>query len=335
MKKILITGAGGYIGSVATYLFLQKGYEVVAIDNFSRGFRQPLEVLQEKFGKEKFRFYEADLREDLSPVFDKEPNIDAVVHYAALCSVPESMAQPELYFSNDTWGCSHLVETMMQYNVKNLVFSSTCAVYGESQYVPLDEKHPKNPISPYGDSKRMAEEVIQWYGKLKGLNYVMLRYFNVCGASDDSLIGDSKKPSFHLMQNAVRGALGIEPFKLMCPKVDTPDGTPIRDYVNVVDLNEAHALALEYLFDGGASDVFNLGTGNGNSVLEIVRKVEEVTGKKIDLSEGPTRAGDPARLYANNDKAKRILKWNPSHNLEDSVKSLVNWYSQRPNGWDY
>lgn len=334
MKKILITGAGGYIGSVSTYLFLQKGYEVVAVDNYSRGFRQPLEVLQEKFGTEKLRFYEVDLRQDISAVLEKEPGIEAVVHYAAFCSVPESMAQPDLYFSNDTWGCANLIDAMTQHGIKNIVFSSTCAVYGESQYVPIDEKHPKNPISPYGDSKRMAEQVIEWYGKLKDLKYVMLRYFNVCGASDDSLIGDSKKPSFHLMQNAVRGAMGIEPFKMVCPKVDTPDGTPIRDYVNVVDLNEAHVLALEYLFNGGASDVFNLGTGNGNSVREIIHKVEEVTGKKIDITEGPTRAGDPARLFANNDKAKQLLKWNPSRDLEASVKSLVKWYEAHPHGWE-
>ncbi len=320
---------------VATYLFLQKGYEVVGLDNLSRGYREPLEVLQEKFGKRNFRFYDADLRNDLTFVFQEEKNIDAVVHYAALCKVPESMQDPGAYFSNDTWGCANLVEHMTQNGIKNLVFSSTCAVYGESQYVPLDEKHPKNPISPYGDSKKMAEEIVQWYGKLKGLNYVMMRYFNVCGASDDSLLGDSKKPSYHLMQNAVRGALGIEPFELQCPKVDTPDGTPIRDYVNVVDLNEAHLLAVEYLFNGGESNVFNLGTGDGNSVMEIVNKVQEVTGTKMEIKEGETRAGDPARLFANNSKVKEVLGWNPKRSIEDSVKSLVAWYKARPNGWEY
>jgi UDP-glucose 4-epimerase len=334
MKKIIITGAGGYIGSVAAYLFLQKGYEVIGLDNYSRGYKQPLEVLQEKFGEEKFRYYDVDLRNDLSPIFEKEKDITAIVHYAALCKVPESMQDPGLYFSNDTWGCANLVDMATKNGIKYFVFSSTCATYGESQYVPIDEKHPTNPISPYGESKLMAEKIVQWYGQLKDLNYVMLRYFNVCGASDDALLGDSKKPSFHLMQNAVRGAMGIEPFQLVCPKVDTPDGTPIRDYVNVVDLNEAHVLALEYLMNGGKSDIINLGTGTGNSVLEIVHKVEEVTGKKIDITEGPTRAGDPARLFANNDKAKQVLGWNPKRTIEDSVRSLVKWYEQHPHGWE-
>lgn len=334
MKKILITGAGGYIGSVASYLFLQKGFEVIGVDNFSRGFQQPLNLLQSKFGSDKFRWYKADLRDSIHEVFEKEESIQAVVHYGALCSVPESMQQPDLYFSNDAWGCANLLKVMTDHQVRQIVFSSTCAVYGESHYVPIDEKHPKNPISPYGEAKRMAEQMMEWYARLKGLRYVMLRYFNVCGASDDSLIGDSKKPSFHLMQNAVRGALGIEKFQLVCPKVDTPDGTPIRDYVNVVDLNEAHILALEYLLQEGKSDVFNLGTGNGNSVLEIIQKVEQVTGQKIDITPGETREGDPARLYANNQKAKQVLGWNPSRSLEHSVKSLVEWYKVHPHGWD-
>lgn len=170
---------------------------------------------------------------------------------------------------------------MTKFQVKNIVFSSTCAVYGESTYIPIDEKHPINPISAYGESKRMSEKIIEWYAKLKGLRYLLLRYFNVCGASDDSIFGDSKKPSFHLMQNAIRGALGIEPFQLTYPEVETSDKSPIRDYVNIVDLNQAHLLGLEYLLKGGKSDVINLGTGSGNSVLEIIKKVEEITGKKL------------------------------------------------------
>lgn len=334
MKKILITGAGGYIGSNACYVFLQKGYEVVGLDNFVRGFRQPLEVLQSKFGKEKLRFYKADLTGDISEVFAKEKNIDAVIHYAAFCNVGESMQHPELYFSNNTFGSANLLHSMTEHGIKNLIFSSTCAVYGQSEYMPLDEKHPINPLSVYGESKRMSEKEIEWYAHQKDLKYVMLRYFNVCGASDDSLIGDSKKPSFHLMQNAVRSALGIAPFELICPTVDTPDKTPIRDYVNVVDLNEAHVKALEYLLNGGESDVFNLGTGAGNSVLEIVNKVQSLTGKKFELGKGPTRQGDPAKLYADNKKIKGVLGWEPKRTIEDSVRTLIEWYKSRPNGWD-
>lgn len=332
-QKILVTGAGGYIGSVATYLFLQKGFEVVAIDNFSTGYKQPLLLLQDMFGKEKLSFYEADLQKDMASVFEKESDIQAVVHYAGSCSVDESVRNPYKYFTNNFTASLRLVETMVHYNIKNIVFSSTCAVYGESQYVPLDEKHPTNPITPYGESKLMTEKMLSWQAKLKGFRYIALRYFNVCGASDDGLLGDSKKPSFHLMQNAVRGALGIEPFSLVCPVVDTPDKTPIRDYLNVVDLNEAHLQAIQYLLDGGESQIINLGTGKGDSVLEIVEEVRLVTGKQFALKKAETRSGDPARLVASNKKAKEVLGWEPKRSLEESITSMVRWYQKRPLGW--
>ncbi len=332
-KKILITGAGGYIGSVATYLFLQNGFEVVAIDNFSTGFRQPLETLQQKFGQEKLHVYEIDLRDDLLTVFEKEKNIETVIHYAASCLVDESMKEPEKYFTNNVCGSQNLLSAMMRNNINKIIFSSTCAVYGEANYVPVDENHPTNPKNPYGESKRMVEKMIEWYGELKGLKYVILRYFNVCGASDDGLIGDSKKPSTLLVQNAVRGALGIEPFFLTCPEVETPDRTPIRDYINVVDLNEAHLAALEHLEKGGANEIINLGTGTGNSVLEIVNKVEEVTGCKFDLKKTIPRAGEYAKMIASTEKAKTVLGWCPKRTIEDSIKSLLIWYKNNPHGW--
>lgn len=332
-KKVLITGAGGYIGSVSAYLFLQKGDEVVVIDNFTTGYRQPLELLQEKFGKNKIRFYEADLRNDLSPIFNEESNIEAVVHYAASCLVDESMKNPEKYFSNNVGGSQNLLTTIMKNGIKNIVFSSTCAVYGEAEYVPVDEKHPTNPANPYGESKRMIEKTMEWYSQLKDLHFVILRYFNVCGATDDGLIGDSKKPSTLLMQNTVRGALGIEPFFLTCPEVDTSDKTPIRDYINVVDLNEAHILAVDYLLSGGKSEIINLGTGTGNSVMEIVNKVQEITGKKIEMQKTTAREGEYAKMIASIDKANDILHWTPKRTIEDSVKSMVSWYNSHPHGW--
>lgn len=335
-KKILITGAGGYIGSVAAYLFLQKGYEVVAIDNFSTGYKQPLELLKQRFGKEKIRFYEVDLKNDLSPIFKKERGVEVVVHYAASCLVDESMKNPYQYFYNNVFGTLNLLETMKIFEVKNIVFSSTCAVYGETEYMPVDEKHPLNPINPYGQSKKMAEELIVWYGKIFGFKYFILRYFNVCGASDDGLIGDSKKPSTLLVQNAVRGALGIEPFYLTCPEVNTPDKTPIRDYVNVVDLNEAHLLAVKKLTEGeDYREKINLGTGMGNSVLEVVKKVEKVTGKKIELKKTTPRQGEYAKIYAAIEKAKKVLGWRPKRTIKDSIVSLVSWYKKHPKGWEY
>ena len=330
---IFITGAGGYIGSVATYLFLQKGYSVVALDNFSTGYRGPLQLFQNRFGNERLRVVEADLRSPLDAVFDDNPSIEAVVHYAALCSVNESMHFPERYFSNNLCASQNLLHAMLAHDVKKIVFSSTCAVYGEADYTPIDEEHPIRPTNPYGASKKMTEELLGWYSQLKQLSYVSLRYFNVCGASDDGLVGDAKKPSPHLMQNAVRGALAIEPFSLTCPKVATPDKTPIRDYVNVHDLGEAHVLALDYLMKGGVSEVINLGTGTGNSVMEIIETVKAKTGKDIPIKDGETRKGEYATMIASTNKAKNVLGWQPKRTLEDSVQSMVKWYTARPAGW--
>ncbi|MFZ6034752.1 MAG: UDP-glucose 4-epimerase GalE [Patescibacteria group bacterium] len=332
-NKILVTGAGGYIGSVATQLFLKNGYEVVAIDNFATGYREPLELLKKNFPG-KFNYYETDLKGDLSPIFEKEKNISAVIHYAASCIVDESMKNPGKYFENNVAVTANLLSAMDKYGINKVIFSSTCAVYGEAEYYPIDEKHPLKPTTPYGASKKMSEEVIQWYGKIKGFKYVILRYFNVCGASDDGTVGDSKKPSTLLVQNAVRGAMGIEKFYLTCPEVDTPDKTPIRDYINVVDLNEAHLKAYEYLSKGGVSEIINLGTGKGDSVLEVVEQVKKITGKEISFDRANTRQGDDAKKIADISRAKTVLGWSPKRTMEDSVKTLVAWYKTHPQGWD-
>jgi len=333
MSKVLITGAGGYIGSIAAYQLLQKGYEIVGIDNFSRGFKQPLEFLKEKFGEEKIRYYNFDIKSDLSPLFEKEKNIDAVIHYAAFLSVDESMKKPEDYFTNNVAGSQNLFTYLLKNNIKKIIFSSTCAVYGNAEYIPIDERHKTEPTNPYGASKVMVENILKWYDKLKDIKFISLRYFNVCGASDDGLIGDSKKPSVHLMQNAIRGALDLEPFYLTFPEVETPDKSPIRDYCNVVDLNEAHILALDYLMKGGKSEIINLGTGTGNSVLEIITKVKEETGKDIKLEKSSPREGEYAKAVASIQKAKDVLGWEPKRSIADSVKSLVAWYKAHPEGW--
>lgn len=332
--KILVTGGAGYIGSIATYILLQKEHSVVVIDNFTTGHEKVLQKFKNEYS-DKFNYYQVDLKEKakINEVLDKEQNIDAVLHYAASCMVNESMENPAKYFENNVYGSLNLISAVVDHGINKLVFSSTCAVYGETQYVPVDEKHPLNPANPYGESKRMVEKMIEWYGELKDLNYVILRYFNVCGASDDGQVGDSKNPSVLLVQNAVRGALGIDKFLLTCPVVDTPDGTPIRDYINVVDLNEAHIKALEYLVGGGKSNIFNLGTGKGNSVLEIIEKVEEITGEKLPREKGEARKGEYAKIFADISKAKEVLHWEPTRTIEDTVKSLVSWYKDHPNGW--
>ncbi|HEX7542719.1 MAG TPA: UDP-glucose 4-epimerase GalE [Patescibacteria group bacterium] len=332
MAKILITGAGGYIGSVAADLFLKSGYQVIALDNFQTGYKEPLELLKNKYPNQ-FKFYEIDLIQDLSPIFKEEPDISAVIHYAASCLVDESVRLPGKYFLNNVAATSNLLSTMDKFDIKNIIFSSTCAVYGEAEYYPIDEKHPLKPTTPYGASKKMAEEVIQWYGKLKKFNYLIFRYFNVCGASSDGSIGDSKKPSTLLIQNVVRGALGVEKFYLTCPEVDTPDKTPIRDYIDVVDLNLAHLKALEYLLSNKKSEIINLGTGTGNSVLEVVNQVKKLTGVEIPIEKANTRQGDDAKKIADIKKAKEILGWEPKRKIEDSVRSLIVWYKNHPNGW--
>ena len=331
---ILVTGGAGYIGSHAVRLLLEKGEKVAVVDSLFRGYREVIEVLQKKYGEGNLSFYQIDLRdkEELDEVVGKiKPK--SVLHFGALCLVGESMEKPELYFDNNVCGSLNLLELLVKHGIKNLVFSSTCAVYGENKYLPVDEKHPLSPTNPYGESKLMVEQMIRWFGELQGLNYVIFRYFNVAGASSDGLIGDSKRPSQLLVQNAVRGALGLDEFKLTCPKVETKDGTPIRDYINVEDLVEAHFLAEKYLAKGGKSDVFNLGTGKGNSVLEIVNQVKKITGVKFEVGKGEVRRGEYGAVYADIAKAKRVLGWKPKKTIKDSVEALVKWYKKRPEGW--
>lgn len=332
--KILVVGGGGYIGSVTTDLFLQNGYEVVVIDNFSSGYKSPLELLQQKFGADKIRFYDKDISSDLSDIFSKETDIQAVIHFAAFSIVNESMKDPEKYFKNNVCGSVNLLSYLLKANIKNIVFSSTAAVYGEAEYTPIDEDHPTQPTSVYGQTKLIVEQIIQRYQQLLGLNYVIFRYFNVCGASDDGSIGYSITPSSHLTQNAVKGALGIEPFRLTCPKVETKDGTPVRDYIDVVDLARAHLLAAEHLINGKRSEVINLGTGTGSSVMEIIEAVQKATGVKFDLNSSEAREGETAILVASNEKAKKVLGWEPERSLEESIASLVKWYKEHPHGWE-
>lgn len=329
---ILVTGGAGYIGSHAVRRLLEKGERVAVMDNLFRGYRQVIEVLEEKYGGDNLVFYEIDLRDKKKLAeLTREIRPEAVMHFGALCLVSESMEKPSLYFDNNVGGSLSLFEAMLKAGVKNLVFSSTCAVYGESRYLPVDEKHSLFPTNPYGESKLMVEKMLKWLD----LNWVIFRYFNVAGAAEDGLIGDSKKPSQLLVQNAVRGALGIEEFKLTCPKVKTADGTPIRDYVNVEDLVEAHVMAVDYLKEGGKNEIFNLGTGRGNSVLEVIERVKEITGAEFKVARGEERKGEYGAVYANIDKVGRVLGWKPQRSLKESVESLVRWYKRRPGGWNY
>ena len=333
-KKLLLTGVGGYIGSITAYTFLQQEFEVIGIDNLSTGFRRPLELLQEKFGKKKFRFYTANLLDDLSFIFEEEKDISAVIHLAGYCSVDESIRDPKKYFTNNVSASQNLLAAMLRFNISHIVFSSTCAVYGEKAK-KVTEKNSIKPINPYGESKKMTENMLQWYGKLNNLHYVTLRYFNVCGASVDGLFGDSKKPSTHLVQNTIRAALDIEPLLLTCPQVNTPDGTTIRDYVDVIDLARAQIQAVEYLLQGGKSEEINISGGNGISVLQVIKAVEGLTGKKISFTRSVSRKGEYSSMIASYDKAKKILNWSPNRSITESIQTLITWYRANPNGWGY
>jgi UDP-glucose 4-epimerase len=332
-KKILITGGAGYIGSHAAKLFLQKGYQIVIFDNLSHGFEKPINILK-KFGEIEFAQGDLKNREDITQVF-KNYKIEAVLHFAALGDPTESVEKPELYFSNNTFGSFNLLEAMRESGVKKIIFSSSCAIYGEAKKLPIDENHPTNPANPYGESKLLTERTIRWYGALHNFKYVILRYFNVCGADNDGIIGDSRQPSQALIQNAVRGAMNIEPFFLTCSDVDTHDRTPIRDYIDVEDLVQAHFLAYGYLNNGGKSDIFNLGNGRGYSVKEIVRTVEELFKLKIPIQEAEPRKGECAAVYADSKKAMKILGWTSQKSLENSILSLKKWYLRFPNGYNH
>jgi UDP-glucose 4-epimerase len=333
MDTVLITGGAGYIGSHAVKRFLIEGYKVLVIDNLETGYKQVIDTLK-PLGS--LIFYESDLKnlKATDTVF-RDHKINSVIHFAASASVNESMDKPGKYFRNNVCGTLNLLKAMNKYNVKKILFSSTCATYGETQYVPVDEQHPQNPSNPYGESKMMVEKMIKWFGQIHDVRHVILRYFNICGADPEGVVGDSKKPASLLMQCAVRGALGLEPFKLTCPKVDTPDETPIRDYTDVNDLIDAHYKALNYLDKGGKSEIINLGTGKGNSVLELVQKVENTLHVKIDKRKGIERKGEYAKIFASYKKAKKVLDWEPKTRLEESVLSLKKWYEKHPNGWGY
>ncbi len=331
MKKILITGGAGYIGSHAVKLFLERGFPVVVLDNFSRGYHEPMEILA---GQGDLSVEEADLldADAVKSVFARH-DIGTVIHFAALCLVNESMEEPDRYMRNNVEGTRNLLEAMRGADVKDIIFSSTCAVYGETRTLPVDETHPTDPVNPYGASKLAAENLIREYGERHGFRYVIFRYFNVCGAAKDGTIGDSKKPSQLLMQNAVRGAMGIEPFAYTCATVDTPDGTPIRDYIDVEDLVAAHFGGYGYLEKGGASDTFNLGNGKGFSVKEIVSEVERAFGTTMEKTQVEPRKGEYAEIYADPSKARSALGFSPKKSLADSIESLRRWYSGHPHGY--
>lgn len=313
MKKILITGGAGYIGSHMNKYLHKLGLETVVFDNLSNGHEKAV-----KWGK----FFKGDLlnKSDLARVFS-EHEFEAVIHFAAFAYVGESVTDPQKYYVNNVVGTLQLLEAMKEHGVKYFIFSSTCATYGAVTEVPILETTPQNPINPYGQSKLMIEKILADYSHAYDLKYVALRYFNASGSDLD--IGEEHDPETHLLPIVIEKALGKrDSLTVNGNDYDTKDGTAVRDYIHVMDLAQAHYLGLEYLKKGGTSDFFNLGTGQGFSILEIIKTVEKVSGVSIPYKIGPRREGDPAKLIADNTKAKKILGWNPKFaKIEDIVTS--------------
>ena len=321
---ILVTGGAGYIGSHCSLALLEQGQEIVILDNLSTGHIETIETLS-KYGK--VEFVQADLlnKDDVNKVFDNF-DIEAVVHFAAYSQVGESVKNPQKYYVNNVCGTINLLSAMLAHNVKKIVFSSTAATYGEPEYIPIDEKHPQNPINPYGQSKLIIEKIMDDYDKAYGLKSVRLRYFNVAGADHQARIGEWHNPETHLIPNILKSTFSSgKTFEMYGDDYQTKDGTCVRDYINIDDLVNAHILSLEYLNKGGETNFFNLGTNTGNTVKEVFSVCETITKKTIKVNKKPRRDGDPASLVANNEKAKNFLNWTPKKNLEDSIQTAYKW----------
>ncbi|MBI6873659.1 UDP-glucose 4-epimerase GalE [Clostridium aciditolerans] len=326
--SILVCGGAGYIGSHMVAELLEKGEDVVIIDNFQKGHRYA--ILGGKV-------YEGDLRNKkiLDKVFT-ENNIEAVIDFAADSLVGESVIEPLKYFNNNVGGTINLLEAMRDYNVKNIVFSSTAATYGEPDRVPIEEEDKTFPTNPYGESKLTVEKILKWCDKAYGIKYTALRYFNAAGAHVSGKIGEDHKPESHLIPIILQVALGQRD-KIMIYGDDysTEDGTCIRDYIHVTDLANAHLLAVNRLKNGGQSIICNLGNGTGFSVKQIIEVCRKVTGCNIEAEVAPRREGDPAILIASSDKAKKQLGWNPKYNsIETIVETAWNWHKNHPYGYE-
>ena len=327
--KVLVLGGAGYIGSHTVYKLIEEGHDVVVFDNLETGYIEAVHP--------QAKFYKGDLRNraEIDNLLDNETGIDAVIHFAANSLVGESMVNPLKYYDNNVYGTKVLLESLLAHGIKNIVFSSTAATYGEPLQTPILESDPTVPTNCYGETKRAMERMFYWTELAHGIKYVSLRYFNACGAHVNGNIGEAHNPESHLIPIILQVANGTrDHISVYGTDYDTFDGTCIRDYIHVTDLAQAHILACKYLLDGGKSDIFNLGNGVGFSVKEVIEKAKEVTKKEIKVVLEGRRAGDPAVLVASSDKAKKILGWKPAYNdLGTIIDTAWKWHSTHPNGY--
>lgn len=324
--KYLITGGAGYIGSITNWLLRSGGNETVIFDNMANGHK-------EAAGNTKLIVGDLCNKDAINKVFD-EYHFDAVIHFAALALAGESMQKPFEYFHNNIDGGLNLLEAMRTHDCKTIIFSSTCAVYGFPKKLPVTEDSPIAPASVYGASKRNFEEILDWYENIYGIRNAKLRYFNACGALSDGTLGEDHDPETHIIPVALRAAATGIPFTVFGNDYKTSDGTCVRDYIHVLDLADAHLKAAQYIAKNKASLTVNLGVGKGYSNLEILKSVEEVTGKKLKIEYVKRRWGDPDAIYADNTKAKKYLGWEPKFvELSSIIDSSWKWHQKHPNGY--
>ena len=326
---ILVCGGAGYIGSHAVRQLIDRGEEVIIVDNLETGHEDAIHP--------QAKFYKVDIRDEeaLDKVF-AENKIDEVIHFAANSLVGESMTNPLKYFNNNVHGTEILLKVMVAHDVKKIVFSSTAATYGEPKNIPILESDETNPTNAYGETKLCMEKMMKWADKAHGVKYISLRYFNVAGAHESGERGEDHNPETHLIPLILQVPLGKREFiSIFGDDYETHDGTCIRDYIHVTDLADAHILAVHKLREGSESNIYNLGSGNGFTVKEMIETARKVTGHEIPAKVCERRAGDPAKLVASSEKARRELGWVPKHeNVEDMISSAWNWHQKHPNGFE-
>jgi UDP-glucose-4-epimerase GalE len=326
MTRILVTGGAGYIGSHTVRLLTAKGHDVVVLDSMEYGHRDAVIEAELVTGD----IADTDLVVELLTA----RAIEQVVHFAAYKSVGESMQQPARYWINNVTGTTKLVEAMLAAGVRDIVFSSSCSVYGTPAQTPVTELAPIAPESVYAESKAIVERILHWYGITSGLRSVSLRYFNAAGASDDSRIGEDWAMSQNLIPLVMKALLGVTgPVQVFGTDYPTPDGTCIRDYIHVIDLADAHEKALTYLAGNGASTALNVGTGVGSSVLDVIRATERITGLEVPHRLADRRAGDPVATYADPTRVHEVLGWRAERDLDDIIASAYRWHHSHPHGY--
>lgn len=317
--RVLVTGGAGYIGAHTTRALLDRGYEVVVYDDLSRGHPEQIPGVPLVIG----RLEDEEALEDL---FSTQ-KFHAVIHFASESQVGESCSNPDKYYKRNIFGGITLFSAMVKNKIGKLVLSSSAAVYGEPESIPISETSPLRPQNPYGECKAFLERALQWYDRAYGLKSISLRYFNAAGADREGRMGEDHEPETHLIPLVIRAALTGEPLTIFGNDYDTEDGTPIRDYIHVTDLAEAHILALEALERGVGTTAINLGTGRGYSVMEIIHAVEKVTGKTVPYVVGERRPGDPSVLVASSEKAREVLGWEPRHSsIEEIIETAYRWH---------